>query len=71
MFEIGENYIGEFKNGLINGKGILYYKKGRLIDFGDFVDDKFEGSGNIQYDIYDYYIGEWNNGLRRKGIIIL
>ena len=54
LLENGDYYIGEFKNGLRNGKGILYYKHGILIYFGNFFDNKFEGCGNFQYDTYDY-----------------
>ena len=64
LFENDEYYIGEFKNGLMNRKGIIYYKYGKVIYFWDFVVDKFEGSGNLYYQIYDYYIGEWKDGLR-------
>ena len=70
IFENGEYYIGEFKNGLRNGKGILFYKNERLIDFGDFVGDIFLGCGKIQCQIYNYYIGEWKEGLRHgKGLL--
>ena len=62
--EAGEYYKGEFKNGLKHGKGILFYKKGRLMHFGKFEGNKFVGSGTIEYQIYDYYIGQWKNDFR-------
>ena len=65
MFENGEYYIGEFKKGLRNGKGILICKNERLLYFGNFVDNdtKFQGPGTIEYQVFDYYIGEWKDGL--------
>ena len=70
IYENGEYYIGEFKRGLRHGKGILYYKNAKLIDFGYFDGNKFEQSGSIEYQIYDYYIGEWKDGLRHgKGLL--
>ena len=36
----GEYYIGEFKNGLRNGKGILY---GNVIKKGNWINDEFVG----------------------------
>ena len=60
-YENGEYYIGEFKNGLKNGKGILYYKNGNIKYDGYFIDDKFEGNGKYIYEDGKYYIGEWKN----------
>ena len=38
--------------------------------FGDFVGDKFEGSGNFSEQKYKYYIGEWKDNLRNgKGTL--
>ena len=57
----GERYIGEFKKGLKDGKGILFYDKNdennRKKYEGDFKNDKREGKG-IMY---------WNNGNRYEG----
>jgi len=59
--ERGEKYIGEIKNYLKDGKGILYYNKDdeykRKRYEGDFKNDKKEGKG-ILY---------WNNGNRYEG----
>ena len=57
-------YIGEWKNGLRNGKGKLYYNNGNLQYEGDFVNDKFEGNGKYISKNGKYYIGEWKNGLK-------
>jgi len=39
----GKYYIGQFKNGLPNGKGIEYYKNGNIRYEGDFVNGIYEG----------------------------
>ena len=70
IYENGEYYIGEFKDGLKYGKGILYYKNGKIMFLGDFIDDKFEGAGYFSYQIYDYYIGERKDNIKNgKGIL--
>ena len=69
ILEDGEYYIGQYKNGLRNGYGILYYKNGNIKYEGDSVNDKAEGNGKGIWKNGVYYIGEWKNGLRNgKGI---
>ena len=41
IFENGYYYIGQFKNGLRNGKGILYYSKGNIKYEGNWIKDEF------------------------------
>ena len=48
--KMGKYSIGEFKNGLRNGKGTVYYSNGKIMYEGDFVNDKFEGYG--KYILY-------------------
>ena len=72
--EKGEKYIGEMKNGLKEGEGILYYEKDdgtkRKIYKGNFRNDKPEGKGIIYWDNGDIYEGDWKNGKKEgKGII--
>ena len=55
-------YIGEFKNGLKNGKGVTFWNNGDPLYEGDYVNDKPEGFGKGYIDNGDYYIGEWKNG---------
>ena len=64
IYENGEYYIGPLLNGLRNGKGVIYYKNGKMKYEGDFVNDKFEGYGKYIWENGDYYIGEFLNGLR-------
>jgi hypothetical protein len=40
----GNCLIGQFKDNLIDGKGIVYYKNGNIMYEGDFVEDKFIGN---------------------------
>ena len=66
----GYYYIGEFRNGLRHGKGIVYFNNPELLFFGDFEGDKFEGTGALQYQEFEYYIGEWKDNLRTgKGFL--
>ena len=51
-------YIGQFKNGLLNGKGIYLCKNNKEIYYGDWVNDKREGKGIYCWD--DGYIYEGN-----------
>ena len=39
----GNYYIGQWKNGLRNGEGVLYYKDNKVIYDVEFVNNKFEG----------------------------
>ena len=39
IFKDGEYYIGEWKSGLKNGKGIIYFKNGNIRYEGDFIND--------------------------------
>jgi len=73
--EKGEKYIGEMKNGLKDGKGILYYDKDdeyqRKKYKGDFKNDKMEGKGIIYWNNGDRYGGDFKNDKREgKGIMI-
>ena len=58
MRENGEYYIGEFKNGLSNGKGTQYYSNGKIKYEGDFINHKYEGNGKYIYENGKYYIGQ-------------
>ena len=66
--ENGEKYIGEIKNGLKEGKGILYYNKNdeyeRKKYDGEFKNDKREGKGIIYWNNGDRYEGDFKNEIR-------
>ena len=57
-------FIGEYKNGLRNGKGIQYYKNGNILFEGDWIDDKRDGFGKYIWENWKYYIGQFKNSLR-------
>ena len=68
-YENDEYYIGQFKNGLKNGKGIEYYPNGNIKYDGEFVDDKYEGNGKYIYKNGESYRGKFKNGfLHGKGV---
>ena len=68
-YENGNYYIGEFSNGIRNGKGTIYYKNDCIKYEGDFVDDKVQGNGKYIWENGDYYIGQFVNDSRHgKGI---
>ena len=64
--ENGEKYIGEIKNGLKDGKGILYYNKDdekkRKKYEGEYKNGKREGKGIMYWNNGDRYEGEYKNG---------
>ena len=72
--ENGEKYIGETKNGLKDGKGILYYnkddEKNRRKYEGEFKNDKKDGKGIMYWNNGDRYEGEYKNDkIEGKGIM--
>ena len=68
--EDGKYYIGQWKNGLRNGKGIQYYSNGNIQYKGDFVNDEKDGNGHFNYEDGKYYIGQWSHNLRNgKGTL--
>lgn len=56
----GVVYTGEYKDGMINGKGKMTFKNGTVYE-GDFVDGQFNGYGKITYDDDSFYAGEFKN----------
>ena len=69
IYENGDLYIGEWKRGLREGNGILYYKNGNIKYEGGWVNDKYEGNGKHIWKDGECYIGGWKNGLKNgKGV---
>ena len=65
----GGTYEGEFKNGVINGKGVKVFSDGTKYE-GDFVNGIMQGKGVLTWTNGDKYEGEFSEGLRTgKGII--
>ena len=74
FYNCDDNYIGEIKNGLKDGKGIFYFKKDdeqkRKKYKGEFKSGKMEGKGIMYYINGDRYEGDFINNYREgKGII--
>ena len=46
IWENGEYYIGQFKNGLSHGKGTMYYSNGKIKYEGDWINNKFVDNKN-------------------------
>jgi antitoxin component YwqK of YwqJK toxin-antitoxin module len=68
--EDGTYYIGQFRNGLFNGKGTEYYSNGKIQYEGDYVNGNREGKGKYIWEDGQYFIGQWKNDLRNgKGIL--
>ena len=53
-------YIGEFKNGMRDGKGIFYFNDGARYE-GDYKCDKREGKGILYYPNGNIYQGDYKN----------
>ena len=69
VYSDGKYYIGELLNNQFHGKGILYYKDGKIEYDGDFIKGKREGKGKYIWEDGQYYIGQWVNNLKHgKGI---
>ena len=55
-------YIGDFKNGMKHGKGIIYYYNGDKFE-GEFRDGKKNGKGAFTYSSGETSSGKWQNDL--------
>ncbi|CDW91685.1 UNKNOWN [Stylonychia lemnae] len=56
-------YLGESKNGTMNGQGIMNFKNGDIYE-GEWKDGKFSGKGRFQQSNGDFYTGFWLYGMR-------
>ena len=68
-----EKYLGEKKDGLKNGQGILFYNKDDVYKRrryeGTFITDILEGKGIMYYNNWDRYEGDFRNNKREgKGV---
>ena len=59
-------YTGDYKNGMMHGKGVFEYSEGEYYK-GDFVNGKKEGEGELHMGNGRSYIGPFVNG-RPNGI---
>jgi len=74
IYENGDKYIGEFKNHIREGKGIMYYNKDDIYHRdryeGEWKNNLMEGKGILYWNSKSRYEGDWKNGKREgKGIL--
>ena len=53
-------YIGNWKNGKMDGIGKLIYSDGTYYE-GDFIDGKKNGQGKYVWEKNKYYVGQWKD----------
>ena len=63
LFADGNVYEGDYKNGNMEGKGVLRFANGH-VDEGDYKNDKKEGKGVFRYANGNVYEGDYKNGVR-------
>lgn len=67
--DFAQYHVGEYRDGRINGKGVLYDHERKIYD-GEFVDGKAQGRGTYYYDDGAYYQGDFfNNKFHGYGIL--
>ena len=59
----GHRYVGEFKDGKLNGHGAVTFASGYKY-VGEFKDGKFDGQGTATFASGFKYVGEWKDDLR-------
>ena len=57
----GKKYIGHWKNGNMDGYGLLFNTDGNLLYQGEFIDGVISGNGLFYINQKNYYIGEFDN----------
>ena len=62
--EVGDQYVGEFKDGRKHGKGTIIYKAHGSKYVGDWKKGRQHGKGTWFYkDDSKHYVGDWKDGL--------
>ncbi|CAD8215474.1 unnamed protein product [Paramecium octaurelia] len=72
--KIKEYYLGEWKNGMKDGLGMMVYSNGNQFDYyvGQFQQNQKHGFGEIKYSTGQSYKGDFqNNQFHGKGTLIL
>lgn len=63
----GDKYVGEWRNGDFNGHGVYYYSDGDKYD-GEWRDNKRTGYGTLRHSNGNYYVGYFlNNQFHGRG----
>ncbi len=55
-------YVGDWKDGLTEGRGVYYRKDGSGVYTGEFKGGKCHGHGTLKYANGAVYEGDWTNG---------
>lgn len=63
---INTEYIGNFSNGVRDGKGSFTFSNGNEY-IGNFKENKSSGIGRMKYNNGDEYIGNWEDG-KKEGL---
>jgi hypothetical protein len=63
IYEIGDKYEGEWKDGKRNGQGTMIYEDGDQYE-GEWNDGKLHGQGTYLYKDGDKHVGEYKDGGR-------
>jgi len=61
IYENGDVYIGQWKNGNRNGEGKMNYRNGDIYE-GQWKNGNIQGKGKMIYENGNVYEGEWKNG---------
>jgi hypothetical protein len=68
MLKDGEKYVGEFRNGLYHGHGVLTFSENNVNERanydGDWKHDKRSGNGTLTWKDGQKYVGEFQNDNR-------
>ena len=59
----GDVYVGEFRDGLRNGRGTYTHANGAVY-VGEFRDGYLNGQGTLTFPDGDVYVGEFRDGQR-------
>ena len=65
VWDNGDKYVGEYKNGLMHGKGEFEFSSGSKY-VGEFRNNTRDGHGTYIYSNGHKYVGLWENG-RKHG----
>ena len=57
----GDRFVGEYKNGKLNGKGKMFAEDGSTY-VGEFKDGKFSGKGVFEFSFDQRYEGDFKDG---------
>jgi len=60
--EGGNQYVGEFKDGVFHGQGTMTYANGDQY-VGEWKDNMPHGQGTVTWKDGEQYVGEWKNNM--------